>query len=309
MAPPGNETDAASALPCKESESRGGVAGEWVVSPNENQHHALLNHSHSNGAQPPKKGQALSQPAVGEPVSAGRRMSAPATEAQAPPSANGGVAMCAVAVPPQWGPSEPASAAVVDDEDECPVCSDPLIDDCMMGPCGHQWCKPCHARLRKMVALKCPLCNKKLRAKDVTHVTIAPEDDSDGVGTAAASSAARHSSGAHGTKIEAVVSTVQRILTEKPEDKVCPCPGRLLAASAAPCLPALPRVECADCCVHAAWMLRGCCSSVRGAPPAGTAAIVITRRSHRHTFSWLKPCVPMLVASDSGPRACMHGLS
>lgn len=117
--------------------------------------------------------------------------------------------------PPAKRPSPAApdhNAGQSDSDDECPVCAEPLVSDCMMGPCGHQWCHSCHKRLRALPLLKCPLCNTRIRAKDVAHVTMAAaQDDQD---------TSSSGQGLHGSKIGAVVTTVQRILFEQPADKV-----------------------------------------------------------------------------------------
>ena len=113
------------------------------------------------------------------------------------------------------------------DADECPVCQDELLADCMMGTCGHCWCNDCHKKLAGMQGpFRCPLCQTGMRLKEVTNVSIAPaeeepmEDDADGAGPSTGKSGFKVG-GAYGTKVENVVATVRQILEDKPEDKVC----------------------------------------------------------------------------------------
>ena len=130
-----------------------------------------------------------------------------------------------------------AATAQADEEEECPVCAEPLVSDCMLGPCGHNWCTDCHKKLRKMAPFKCPLCNKAVSPKDVTHVKVAepqPQSDAEMHEAGPSAAPAPGTGGSYGTKIDAVVDAVQTILTQKPDDKVSlaaavhsySCPGR-----------------------------------------------------------------------------------
>lgn len=125
-----------------------------------------------------------------------------------------------------------------DGAEECPVCNEFMLDNCMLSTCGHRWCAECNKRMKKLNRgtdgrLKCPLCNKGLAAREVTLVSLR-EDPTAGGGVGGEEDL-MHS---FGTKIGAVVKCVLDTLRDKPTDKVCALPERV-AAGAVPCASAV----------------------------------------------------------------------
>eukprot|EP00892_Ulva_mutabilis_P001424 jgi/Ulvmu1/11282/UM073_0054.1 len=105
--------------------------------------------------------------------------------------------------------------------EECPVCNEFMMNECMLSTCGHRWCSTCHTRMKKLNRgldgrLKCPLCTKSLAVREVTLVSLrepAGGDPDDGSGGADLMNS-------FGTKLDAVVKCVQDTLRDKPNDKM-----------------------------------------------------------------------------------------
>lgn len=100
--------------------------------------------------------------------------------------------------------------------EECPVCNEYMLTECMMSKCMHRWCQDCHNRMRKLNpgSLKCPLCNTALKAADATLVALRERPEQPSVDDEAALMQS------FGTKIGAVVKCVKDTLAGKPADKV-----------------------------------------------------------------------------------------
>lgn len=112
------------------------------------------------------------------------------------------------------------------EEDECPVCCEPFGAQCVMGPCMHRWCQPCHGKLKKMAAatagapkLKCPLCNVEIGKRACMVVSLEAAKPAEAAEEDAPPPAPAGDAGAYGTKVQAVVQAVQSILCERPDDK------------------------------------------------------------------------------------------
>jgi SNF2 family DNA or RNA helicase len=74
-------------------------------------------------------------------------------------------------------------------EDECPICLDcPLIEDTVITPCAHAFCRDCLVGILKNNASSqesslqcpngtCPSCNETIDAKDIITLSRSPEDE------------------------------------------------------------------------------------------------------------------------------------
>lgn len=94
---------------------------------------------------------------------------------------------------------------------ECPVCWDSLTESCMLSRCGHVWCEECHGQMQcGRPHASCPTCRSRINTRSVTRVRLAPQARPEVSAMAAQ----------YGTKVEAAVLHLQRVLSEWADDKV-----------------------------------------------------------------------------------------